>query len=154
MLLLESFNKPLAVFLSFSLFFFLVYSLVIFVSYAFSDSYSVLCAAMRHEISGEAYMQIAGGRPFNALLYTFVFTLMHGIDDLRYLRALSVIGIAALAAAVHRDLRRADLPWPRGPRATAADRNDAFFPGLCRLGGRKPLPMGRIAGCLGLQDQR
>ena len=92
--------------------FLIVYSSSILVPYAFSDSYAVLYAAMRHQVSSEAGLQVASGRPLDAILYTWIFTPMRGIGDLRYLRVAGVIGIAALTTVAYRALGRTDLPRP------------------------------------------
>ena len=93
MILQETPGRTYLISILFLFLFMIVYSSSVFVPYAFSDSYAALYAAMRHHASNEAGLQVASGRPLNALLYAWVFTPMRGIGDLRYLRA----------GGVHRD---------------------------------------------------
>ena len=102
--------KILSVFISFTLFFVVIYSSAIIVTYAFLDDYTLLYYAMRHETSGILQFIVQSGRPLFALIFLWVFKAMHSIADLRYVRAVGIVGIAALATAFYRALECTDLP--------------------------------------------
>jgi hypothetical protein len=79
---------------------------VVIVPYAFSDDYSILWMA----VSGEpgAYFgknildaNAVGGRPVAGLLSTWFFSAAGTIDNLRFVRLVAVVGIAALALLLH-----------------------------------------------------
>ena len=112
MVILESFRRPSFVFPLVLFVLFIIYSPAIFVPYAFLDDYTILFAALRHDMFDISKMIVEGGRPVYALGVMWGFNAMHGIGDLRYLRAASVIGIAALATASHQAFEGADLPRP------------------------------------------
>jgi hypothetical protein len=89
----------------------LVYLPAIFVTFAVSDDYTFLYEVKRHEI-GLSRMIVEGGRPLYALGNMWAFSAMHGIGDLRWLRAFAVVGIAALATTFYRALEGEKLPRP------------------------------------------
>ena len=82
-----------------------VYAPVLVTSYAFYDDYADLAAALQGDISGTVNKKIAEGRPLSALL-TSSLTVARDIGDLRYVRLLGIVGIAALAWGVFRLLVR------------------------------------------------
>jgi hypothetical protein len=80
------------------------------------DDYSILCAAIRHEMFDPTCgfdvtkISVAGGRPLYALGYILAFKAIHSIGDLRWLRTASVVGIGAFVIASYRALKGKDLP--------------------------------------------
>jgi hypothetical protein len=95
---------------------FAVYSAVVFTPYARMDDYTLLCAAIRREMFDPTCgfdltkISVGGGRPLYALGYILASKAIYGIGDLRWLRTVSVVGIAAFGIASHRALKDKDLP--------------------------------------------
>jgi hypothetical protein len=84
------------------------------VSYAFSDDYPILAMADGLGSSpwfGNSIIDAAAvnGRPFAGVLDTFFFSAAGTIDNLRFVRLFAVIGIVALALALHWALVRSGI---------------------------------------------
>jgi hypothetical protein len=87
---------------------------VLIIPYAFADDYSGLWMA----VSGQPNPQFGktifdsaagGGRPLSGIAGQLIIPLAGGIDGLRYLRLLSVVGIVLLALLIHWALVRARI---------------------------------------------
>ncbi len=94
-----AFGLFLAVFLT-------VYAPVLLNSYAFTDDFFDLAAALRGDMSWPITKKITEGRPLLALLTYISLTTAKDIEDLRYLRLVGIVGIAVLAWSVFRLLVR------------------------------------------------
>ncbi|NOT56672.1 MAG: hypothetical protein HOP18_18900 [Deltaproteobacteria bacterium] len=91
-------------FLFFLTVFSLCYASALLTSYGFSDDYPLLGGALRGELLfGQV---VAGGRPVYAILLKLFFSWVRDIDDLRYGRIFSVVGIAWVALHFYRALIR------------------------------------------------
>jgi hypothetical protein len=89
-----------------------VFLTVVIVPYAYTDDYTLLWMSVSGEATAQFGMSIMnvnalGGRPLMGLFDEVGFGLANGIGDLRFLRLVSVLGIAALAVLVHYALVRA-----------------------------------------------
>ena len=80
--------------------FFATYAPVLIVPYGFMDDYALLYAGVRPqswERAHERVIKIADGRPLLAFLTDGAYHFLSHIADLRYLRAVGVLGISLLA---------------------------------------------------------
>ncbi len=98
---------------------FLIFLFVIFVftpvvinSYAFSDDYFAIYHGMNDELRDVMGQIVAGGRPVYALFYYYAFHVVKCIADLRWLRAIGVSGIGAVAMVTYLTAIRSSLPRP------------------------------------------
>ncbi len=100
--------------LSYLVFFLLIYSVCYAVPYGFSDDYTALYSAeTKTFVSGQFTSVVEFGRPLLAYLYDWSYSSMHDLADLRYLRVISIIGIALCAWLVYLALRKAGMAfWP------------------------------------------
>ena len=104
MIVFRRISKSAITYLALLLFFAIIYSSVIETRYAFLDDYNVVFLANNHGIYLLARELVAGGRPIYALL-SFIFIFVSQIGELRWIRLLSVAGIAALCMLFMRHLR-------------------------------------------------
>lgn len=104
MIVFRRIGKSAITYLALLLFFAIIYSSVIETRYAFLDDYNVVFLANNHRIYLLARELVAGGRPIYALL-SFIFIFVSQIGELRWIRLLSVAGIAALCMLFMRHLR-------------------------------------------------
>ena len=87
---------------------------VLIVPYAFSDDYSILWMAVSREPSPQFGKNIfdanaIGGRPLAGLLGDGVFSAAGAIDNLRFVRLISVLGLVVLALLLHWALVRSGV---------------------------------------------
>lgn len=85
----------------------LCYGSVVYATYGFSDDYTELLA----HLSGNRYpwvARMASGRPINAVLNDLAFLLVPNIGALRYLRLLSIFGVAGTAWVIYLALTYAE----------------------------------------------
>lgn len=100
----SQFSKAAIAYISFFIFFVLIYIPVISTRYAFLDDYNFVFLANQHEIPQLASGLVSGGRPLYALL-SLIFTFVSQIGNLRWIRLLSIAGIAALCMLFMKHLR-------------------------------------------------
>jgi hypothetical protein len=74
----------------------IVYAPVFLTAYATPDDY-VTGSVVSQGGTSELKIRLAGGRPLDAVFQQITFSLVTNIDNLRYLRALGVLGIVLLA---------------------------------------------------------
>ena len=91
--------------------FLLIYSVCYAIPYGFLDDYTFLYSGETKTIAGQFALSVENGRPILAYLFEWTFSAMHGLSDLRYLRVISIIGIALCAWLVYLALRRAGLTY-------------------------------------------
>ena len=87
---------------------------VVIVPYAFSDDYSILWMAVSREPSPQFGKNIfdanaIGGRPLAGWLGDGVFSAAGAIDNLRFVRLISVLGLVVLALLLHWALMRSGV---------------------------------------------
>jgi hypothetical protein len=108
--LTRSRQAPLAIVLSI----FGIFLPAVIVSYAFSDDYPILWMA----VSGKANPYFgktifdataSGGRPLMGPLLQFAFSAAGTLDNLRFVRLIGIVGIAALALLLHWALVRSGI---------------------------------------------
>jgi hypothetical protein len=93
--------------------FLLIYSVCYVTTYAFYDDYENLYHADTAGASSVMVAPVQNGRPIVAYLYELTFSVVHNLGELRYLRIISIIGIALCAWLVYLVLRRAGMSyWP------------------------------------------
>ena len=93
--------------------FLLIYSVCYVVPYGFADDYAFLYSGETRTFTGQFAGVVEYGRPLQAYLYQWTFSAMHDLTDLRYLRLISVVGIALCAWLFYLALRRTGLAfWP------------------------------------------
>jgi hypothetical protein len=86
----------------------------VIVPYAFSDDYPILAMATGfgpNPYFGKTVLDASAvnGRPFAGLLDTFLFRAAGTIDNLRFLRLFTIVGIVALALLLHWALVRSGI---------------------------------------------
>lgn len=91
-------------------FFLSVYSPVLVASYGFVDDYAALYAKLTGRFAEYAAKMVLGGRPLFGVLDSLGFGYVRDTADLRWLRALSIAGIAVVAVLVFCLATRARLP--------------------------------------------
>jgi hypothetical protein len=89
----------------------LVYSPVLFITYGFTDDFSLLGDSILNEYRETSIFQIGMGRPLNALIHKLVLSIADNIQELAYVRLLAIAGIATIAWSLYRTFMTAG--WPR-----------------------------------------
>lgn len=87
-----------------------IYAAVLIVPYAFSDTYTVLAQALRHQLWDIQSMMLQGGRPLLALLTSLSFPYIHSIAELRWIRLFGLLGLGLFASLYSSVLRRLGAP--------------------------------------------
>lgn len=88
--------KSVGLYLGFLAFFLAVYYSVFAYSFAFTDTYTAMFNAFHHGTYSGVESVYAGGRPLYALL-NYAFCLTPDLESLKFLRLVSIAGIASLA---------------------------------------------------------
>jgi hypothetical protein len=88
----------------------LSYSPVLFSKYGFTDDYWYLNDAKK-DIGETWRVLISSGRPVLAYVFTPIFAKVSSIDNLAYLRTITVLGITGLAWVLYRSF--SNIGWPR-----------------------------------------
>ncbi len=87
----------------------LVYASTVLVPYAASDSYGKLYAALRGQLQFDDHWVVTDGRPILAFLTHVTFAAMGSVNDLRYEKAIAVVGLGVLAWTFYAALRVAGI---------------------------------------------
>ncbi len=112
-LLLKEYPSRARELLAYLVLFLLIYSVCYLIPYGFYDDYANLYTAETAGGRGDLAGPVENARPILGYLFDWTFAAMHDLSDLRYLRLVSVIGIALCAWLVYLLLRRAGLSyWP------------------------------------------
>jgi hypothetical protein len=88
----------------------IVYVSVLAVPYAFSDTYTMLAQALRHQLWERESIMLQGGRPLLALVTSLSFPYIHSVAELRWVRLFGLLGLASFASIYASVLRRQGAP--------------------------------------------
>jgi hypothetical protein len=80
----------------------MLYAPVLFATYGMGDDYPVLLGFLRRDLHFPISNELSNGRPGMLALHLLAFPLVDDVSSLRWLRLLTVLGIAAVAVAVAR----------------------------------------------------
>ncbi|MGO8948185.1 MAG: hypothetical protein ACLQUY_11075 [Ktedonobacterales bacterium] len=93
--------------------FLLMYSVCYIIPFAFYDDYENLYHADTLGSSVDMFTPVENGRAIQAYLFKWTFSVVHDLNELRYVRLISVIGIALCAWLTFWVLRRVGMRyWP------------------------------------------
>jgi len=97
-------TRQLDILVGYVLAFLFIYAAAWIIPYGYIDDYPLLLNSLRHQFSLDMVVYIQGGRPIAGMLEFLSYHFLGGVSDLRYLRLMSIFGIALLAWLLFRTL--------------------------------------------------